>query len=169
MRVQPGTILAALVDLLLFFVIILLPLFHRRQGPALAEAFEPLAVVLITGGCALALVHKLVLDAGSLSLLLVFVPAVAVAAWLWSLVLVRGTAVYYSTVMVVGLGVPIVRFFLEELFLIEAGWLNVLSPVTAWPLVVTQADGAVAAWLLFGALLVSGVAALTIARGRART
>jgi len=149
-----------LVDLVLFHVLFLLPAFVAFDRRVSAASCEAAAIVLVTALTALAMLNVLVgLDAPAFRRLCGFIVLVGVAAWTWAFAVGDGRAVYYPVVATAAVGMPMVAFFCDELFAIRAGWLDVLSPFTAWRCVVDGDATAPAAWVLYGVLLTAGAAA----------
>jgi len=142
------------------------PAFRRGQTGSVADALEPTTVVLYTGALGLVMLDHLVGLPGTLWHLIAFVVLVVAGACLWSLVLAGRRALYYSAAAILALGLPMIGFFCDELFRIEAGWLDVLSPFTAWRGVLVRGGASWGAWTVFGVTLVSGVVAACVSRRR---
>jgi len=162
---NPDGALRLLVDLLLFTCIFLVGAFRTPRARPAAAWLLSTGVILYTGVLGVVMINYLVgLGAWPLVRLVSFVVLVAGGVGVWTFALSERRGVYYSVASIAALGVPVVGFFCDELFRIEARWLDVVSPFTAWRVVAAQGGGAWRAWVLFGAVLVSGAAATLIRR-----
>lgn len=164
----PAGTLRLLADLILFYTIFLIPVFRRAPTRPPAVSLQSTAVVLYTGALGLVMLNYLADTPGVLLRLVPFVLVASTGAVIWSLVLERRRGVYYPVAAFTALGLPVIAFFCEELFRIEARWLDVLSPFTAWRAVLDGQGPAWAAWLVFDLVLVSGAIAFFVRRRRER-
>jgi hypothetical protein len=157
---DPSGTLRLLSDLLLFYCIFVVPALGRRGGPGAGAMLRAAAVVLFTGTLGLVALNYLVgIAPQTVAHLVVFLVVVAAGAMLWAAALEDRPGVYYSVAGAASFGVPVVAFFLSELFRIEAHGLDVLSPFSAWRVLVDAQGAAWGAWAVFGVLLVSGAVA----------
>ncbi|HUW57421.1 MAG TPA: hypothetical protein VMZ92_12360 [Planctomycetota bacterium] len=162
----PVGTLRILADLILFYVLFLVPVFHRPGRRSPLVSFQSAGVVLYTGALGLVMLNYLSGVPGVLSRLVPFLLVVSGGALIWSFVLERRRGVYYPVAVLTALGLPVIGFFCKELFRIEANWLNVLSPFTAWRTVLDGHGPSWAAWVVFDLVLVSGAMALFLRRRR---
>lgn len=167
---NPTGALRLLTDLILFHCIFLLPVLARRKVTSVPGRLQPGAVVLFTGIVGLVMLNSLVgLGAAEVVQLALFVVMVSAGAAFWALVLEGRPALYGSVAAMVAVAPPMVAFFVDELFRIEARWLAAVSPFAAWR-VLLEADGTAAgAWVVFGVVFASGLAALLVQVRRRRT
>ena len=165
---SPAGTLRLLADLVLFYTIFLIPLFHRPQGRSPLVAIQSAAIVLYTAILGLIMLNYLVGLDGLLSRLVPFVVVVSAGALFWALALEDRRGVYYPVAAFAALGLPAIAFFCDELFRIEANWLDVISPFTAWRVVLDEQGAWWAAWVVFDVLLVSGAIAFLIHRRTSR-
>ena len=148
--------LRLLADLMLFYSLFILPLFLTRRR-SFGEKAEPAAVVLFTGAVGLVMLNCVAdLGTATLSGIIGFIVLVSVGGLVWARVLEERPAIYYPVAVLAGFGLPTAGLFCEELFAMRAVWLEVLSPFTAWRLLVAKSAASWGAWVVLGLVLVSG-------------
>jgi len=164
---SPAGALRLLVDLAIFHVVFLVPLFAWRKEHPFRAADAAAAVVLFTASVGIVMIDTLVgLGAGTLATLIGFVVLAGAGAVVWAEALGDRPSVYFGFASIVALGVPLVAFFADELFRIQATWLAWFSPFTGWRAVVDRGDWV--PWVVFGADLALGAVCLAVRRGRAK-
>ena len=140
----------------------MIPLFHRPGKRSPLVAIGSAAIVLYTGILGLVMLNYLAGLDGVLSRLVPFVLVVSAGALFWALALENRRGIYYPVAAFAGLGLPGIRFFCDELFRIEADWLDVLSPFTASRLMLEGQGPLSAVWVVFDVVLVSGAVAFLV-------
>ena len=164
---NPPGVMRLLADLLIFYCMFIVPLFRLPSTSVLKAMVVRNGVVLFSGVAGLAMLSFLT-DAGCVSLLRVagFVVLVVAASTVWVTAMAERIAFYYGVAAFTAFGVPIARFFFEELFRNRAVWPSYVSPFTAWRVLVEGAEFAYIPWIVFGCVLTGGFAAMLVHRRR---
>jgi len=162
---NPAGAFRALADLTVFYCVFLLPVVPRREKRSLAAVLESLAIVLYTSVLGLLMLNYLVgQDAKTMLEIVLFLVLVGAGSALWAETLGERRGAYYSAAALASFAVPLIRFFTDELFRVEARWLDAVSPFTAWRAAVEGGSLALGAWIVFLLIFVSGGIALLIRR-----
>jgi hypothetical protein len=159
--------LRLLVDLLLFTCLFILPISRRGRAEATSHA---LVVVVFTGIVSILALSRM---AGTpmerLVSLIGLITLISLAGDLWASALSGTRGVYYVSAGMLCFGVPLVRFFCQELFGMSARWVNMLSPFFAWRSALQQRGAELwPAWVIYGVLAgVAGLWAVLFTGGKA--
>ena len=167
---SPIGTLRLLADLMLFYSIFLLPAFPRATRNRLGGRLLVAGIVTLTGVLGLLTLNDLVgVRTGLICRFVALVVLVSGGSVLWGFVLANRPAIYYPVAALAGFGLPTVRFFCDELFRIEARWLDVFCPFMAWRVILDDGAGAWACWVVFGVVFVSGAATALLTKWRKST
>jgi hypothetical protein len=164
---NPAGAFRLLADLTVFYCVFILPVLPRREKRSLSAVLESLGIVLYTAVLGLIMVNYLVgQDAAAMLRIVLFLVLVSASAALWAETLGERRGVYYSAAALAAFGAPLVRFFMDELLRVEARWLDVVSPFTAWRAIAAPDRLSTGAWAVCLAVFVSGGIAFLIRRRR---
>ena len=166
---NPAGAFTLLADLAVFYCVFILPVFPRREKRSPGAVLESLGVVLFTTSLGLVMLNDLVGQGiGAMTEILLFILLVAAGVTLWAETLGLRLGVYYSSAALAAFGAPLLRFFMDELLRVDARWLDVVSPFTAWPHAAAAGNLSMASWTVCAVVFVSGGLAFLIhRRGRA--
>ena len=163
---SPQGALRLLADLVVLYVLFIVPLFAWGKEKPLRASLEAAGIVCFTAAVGLVMIDKLVgYGAARMATLIGFVALSAAGAVVWAEACREKPAVYYGVAAIAGFGAPLMQFLAAEVLRIDASWLEWFSPFTGWRAIVDA--GSWAPWAVFAAILLVGAAGLAFKFRRA--